>query len=71
MFFSITIKNSNWEILTKNLATFKRYGFNDEKLKYFWGALKNPILKGGGKLTKNQYRGGNCLKTVGLDSLQI
>ena len=24
MFFSIINKNSNWEILTKNLVTFKR-----------------------------------------------
>ena len=22
--FSVTVKNSNWEILTKNLVTFKR-----------------------------------------------
>ena len=48
MFFSITTKNSNWEILTKNLVTFKRQnGVNDEK-----------------PMTKNQYRGGNCLKSV-------
>ena len=26
----------------------------------FWGSLKNPIFRVG--LTKNQYRGGNCLK---------
>ena len=25
MFFSIIIKNLNWEILTKNLVTFKRW----------------------------------------------
>ena len=24
MFFSVTTKNSNWEILPKNLVTFKR-----------------------------------------------
>ena len=24
MFFSVITKNSNWEILTKNLVTFKR-----------------------------------------------
>ena len=32
MFFSITTKTSNWEILTKNLVTFKRLrmkNFND------------------------------------------
>ena len=33
MFFSVITKNSNWEILIKNLATFKRGdGVNDEKL---------------------------------------
>ena len=33
MLFSVATKNSNWEILTKNLVTFKRYvGVKDEKL---------------------------------------
>ena len=32
MFFSVTTKNLNWEILTKNLATFIRWdGFKEEK----------------------------------------
>ena len=32
MFLSLITKNLNWEILTKNLVTFKRWdGFNDEK----------------------------------------
>ena len=32
MFFSVITKNSNWEILTKNLVTFKRWdGVKDEK----------------------------------------
>ena len=32
MFFSVTIKNLNREILTKNLVTFKRWnGVKDEK----------------------------------------
>ena len=32
MFFSVIIKNLNWEILTKNLVTFKRWdGVKDEK----------------------------------------
>ena len=32
MFFSVITKNSNWEILTKNLVTFKRWdGLKDEK----------------------------------------
>ena len=32
MFFSVMTKNLNWEILTKNLVTFKRWeGFKDGK----------------------------------------
>ena len=32
MFFSVMTKNLNWEILTKNLLTFKRWdGVKDEK----------------------------------------
>ena len=32
MFFSVITKNLNWEILTKNLVTFKRWnGVKDEK----------------------------------------
>ena len=33
MFLSILKMNSNWEVLTKHLVTFKRYdGAKDEKL---------------------------------------
>ena len=33
MFFSVITKNSNWEILTTNLVTFKRYdGVKNERL---------------------------------------
>ena len=33
MFSSVMTKNSNWEILTKSLSTFKRLdGIKDEKL---------------------------------------
>ena len=33
--FSVTIKNLNWEILTKNVVTFKRWNrVKDDKL---WG----------------------------------
>ena len=36
-YFFVITKNSNWEILAKNLVTFKRYnGVMDEKI-YFWG----------------------------------
>ena len=32
MFFSVMTKNLSWEILTKNLLTFKRWdGVKDEK----------------------------------------
>ena len=32
MFLSVITKNLNWEILTKNLVTFKRWdGVKDEK----------------------------------------
>ena len=32
MFFSVIYKNLNWEILTKNLVTFKKWeGVKDEK----------------------------------------
>ena len=47
MFFSFVIKNLTWEILTKNLVTFKRRdGVKDG------GSLKNPIIRG--ELTKSQ-----------------
>ena len=47
MFFSVMTKNLNWKTLTKNLVIFKRYdGVKDEKLKYFWGSLKNLIFRG-------------------------
>ena len=32
MFFSVMTKNLNWDILTKNLVTFKKWdGVKDEK----------------------------------------
>ena len=32
MFFSVITKNLNWEIVTKNLVTFKKWdGVKDEK----------------------------------------
>ena len=47
MFFVVITKNSNWEILLKNLVTFKRQdGIEDEKLLYFWSSLKNPTFRG-------------------------
>ena len=58
MFFSVITKTLNWEILTKNLITFKKCdGVKDEK--FYGGSLKDPIFKtgGGGVLMKNQYIG--------------
>ena len=61
MFFSVITKNLNWEILTKNLVTFKRWdGIKDEKFEYYGGSLKYLIFRG--EFTKNQYIGGNYLK---------
>ena len=41
MFLSLITKNLNWEILTKNLVTFKRWnGVKDEKCKCYAGSLK-------------------------------
>ena len=52
MFLTVVTENLNWEILTKNLVTFKRWDEAiDEKL---FGFTKNPILGGGGRgVTKN------------------
>ena len=62
MFFSVIIKNLNWEILTKNLVTFKRQdGVKDKKFQYYGGSLKNQIFRGGGVHEKPIKRG-NCLK---------
>ena len=52
MFFSIITKNLNWDILTKNLVTFKRWnGVKDEKFKYYGGSMKNPIFRAGSQKT--------------------
>ena len=60
MFVSVITKNLNWEILTKNLVTFKRW---DEKFEYYGGSLKYLIFRG--EFTKNQYIGGNYIKREG------
>ena len=61
MFFPVTSKNLNWEILTKNLAAFKRRdGVKDEKFLYHGGFTEKSDFRGG--VTKNQYIGGNCLR---------
>ena len=46
MFFFVITKNLNWEILTENVVTFKRWdGVQDEKYEYYEGSLKNPIYR--------------------------
>ena len=48
MFFFAITKNLNWEILTQNLVTFKRWdGVKDEKFQYYGSSLKNSISRGG------------------------
>ena len=57
MFFSVIIKNLNWEILTKILPTFKRWdGVKDEKFEYYEGSLKNLLFRGGSR--KSNKEGG-------------
>ena len=57
MFFSVITKNLNWETLTKNLITFKRWDrIKDEKFQYYGGSLKNLIFRGG-RFRKKQYTG--------------
>ena len=56
MFLSVITKNLNWEILTKNLVTFKRwYGVTDKKFENCGSSLNNLIFRGEGVFTKNQY----------------
>ena len=52
MFFSVTIKNLNCQILTKNSVTFKRW--DELKMKNYGGSLKNSTFRG--RYTKNRYR---------------
>ena len=69
MLFSVITKNLSWEIVTKNLGTFKRWdGVKDEKFEYYEGSLKNMNFRGW--FTKNQYIGG-LPKKGGFDNLQI
>ena len=48
MFSSVITKNLNFEILTKNLGTFKRWdGVKREKFEYYRASLKNLLFRGG------------------------
>ena len=64
MFFSVITENLNWEILTENLVTFKRWdGVKDEKFWYYGGSLKNLIFTGGHEnpiYRGNYQKGGHC-----------
>ena len=54
MFFPVTTKNSNWEILTKNLVTSKRWdGVKDEK---FWRFTEKSYFYGEGGSQKKLYK---------------
>ena len=61
MFFSVITKNLKWEILTKNLVTFKRWdGIQDEKCYYYGGfneqGFPNEVdLWGGGDNLKAKW----------------
>ena len=58
MFFSVTPKNLNWEILTKNLVAFKIWDVvKDEKFEYYGDSLKILIFTGGEADKIPIYRG--------------
>ena len=66
MFLSVITENLKWEILTKNLVTFKRWdGVKDEKFQYYAGSLKIRFIGG----SQKQHIGGNFLKRGGLGLL--
>ena len=61
MFYSVITKILNWEILTKNLVTYKKQDeINGRKCQCYGGSLKNPIFStgGGGGHKKNIIQGG-------------
>ena len=60
--FSVITKNFNWEILTKNLVTFKSWDRVKDKKFENYGVHWKILFLGG--FTRNQYIGGNCLKGV-------
>ena len=47
MFLSVVSKNLNWEILTKNLVTFRRWdGVKEERNLILWRFTKKPNFGG-------------------------
>ena len=73
MFFSAITKNSNWEILSKNLVTFKRRdGVKDQNFNITGVHWKIRFLGWGGERhEKNTIFWGELPKKWDLDSLQI
>ena len=63
MFSAVITKHLNWEVLIKNLVTFKRWevGLRIKNLN-ITGVHQKIQFLGRGGVTKNQYIGGNCLK---------
>ena len=43
-------KELNWEILTRNLVTFKRWDWVKDEKFYYVGSMKNSIFMGGGRV---------------------
>ena len=71
MFFSYITKNLNWEILTENLVTFKRWdGAKHEKSLISW-RFREKFDGGGGLGHEKPIYKGELPKTGGLDSLRI
>ena len=67
MFFSVITENLNWEILTENLVTFKRWdGVKDEKFWYYGGSLKNLIFRGGHEnpISRGNYQKRGTLSVI-------
>ena len=72
MFFSVIYKNLNWEILTKNLVTFKKWeGVKDEKFQHYGDSLKNLIFIKGLQKANKLGGGRGEPKKGGLDNLLI
>ena len=73
MFFSVLTKNLNWEILTKNLVTFKKWDVVKDQ-KFYGVHWKIQFLGkwwgGEGEILKNLILG-ELPKKGGLDNLQV
>ena len=46
MFLTFTTKNLNWEILTKNLVTFKRWHMAEYEFFIFLGGHEKQYIRG-------------------------